>query len=185
MDRKLVSLFSGLAFVIVSGGAEYALSGGTSGWIPLAAGAAGAVAGWLVPFVSRSGAKSGDDPAAPVVKRTASELMALVSPGLTAVEASNLVKPHIGSIIEVSGVVTDVSEVSESTLRFARSVGVFFRIEDGRLIGAWLHRSCADEGRRLRLGDRVSVSGKVSEIGRDRLWMESCRLKPLDDADPS
>ncbi len=201
MDRKFVPLVSALALAVVSGVAEYVLSDGTSGWIPLAAGVAGAVAGWLALLAFPSGGKTraapvepaADPPAAPVdpaaaaraapaapvVKRTASELMDMFSGGLTSVQAQNLVRPYIGSAIDFCGEVSNVSESSPGR------VSVFFWVDEFRLLCAGLDPSCADEGRRLRRGDTVCVSGEIKTIEKLRFFVESCRLKPFDGPVPS
>lgn len=164
------ALVAGMAAAIVSGVVEYMVTGGNSTWAPLVSGVSGALIGWLVclaVFPQTSDVVSW---------RTPSELVAMVSDDLTLAEAANLVRPHIGSRIEVSGRVTDVIASPDFTWFLSRYV-VFVNSDDGvktiSHFGAFAGKSVL----RLKKGDRVTVVGRVERVASHEIQLVRSRLK--------
>ena len=105
MRSAWVSRIAAIATAFVGGLAEYVMTGETSTWIPLLAGLVGAVFGLIVSIILLPRQEGPF-----YTPRTVSELTNAVS-GITSIEADTVRKPHIGSRIKVSGVITDISAI--------------------------------------------------------------------------
>ena len=163
------TLFSSLVVAIISGLTEYILTDGLSTWIPLAAGIIGALIGGsicvlIVPRKKRPNARK-------------SAIEDIVSGNLTSIEANRLVKPYIGSTIEVSGTVLNVSAIQGVFFWFLERHLIVIDIGHGRKIFAVFRWFFTSSVRRFRVGDKVSVYGTIEEIREAALDLASCHIK--------
>ena len=142
---------------------EYALTNGSSGWIPVLASVAGGIIASIILKRLQEGQPVGlrnQDERKTFSPRTPKELVAAVS-GLTEIAATEVSNRHIGHWLRVDGTISDISEGFGSiTVHLARgddkvSVYLEFNEDDWR-----------DSLVTLNIGDYVSAEGKIRHISR-------------------
>ena len=176
MRSVWASGIGGIAGASAGGLAEYVMTGGSSTWIPLLAGLVGAVVGLAVSvtLLSRQ-----EEPF--YTPRTVSELTNTVRK-ITSIEADLISRQHIGSRIQVSGEITNISALR---VLIVFEYWVYIRVGDcaqdeAHLVVASFGRRYSSKLRTLRIGDHISVDGKISEIRSYEIRMGDCRILTLD-----
>lgn len=176
MRSVWASGIGGIAGASAGGLAEYAMTGGSSTWIPLLAGLVGAVVGLAVSATLLSHQK---EPF--YTPRTVSELTSAVR-GITSVEADLISKQHIGSRIKVSGAIADIWSIGffpigwYTVILNAKESGEDEEYE----VRARFSRRYSSKLRTLRIGDHMKVDGKIIEINSWTIGIGSCRILNLD-----
>ena len=93
--------------------------------------------------------------------------------GLTAVEADNATKPHIGIWLRVQGRVLNVYEQTEERMTVSLIQGfLFFQ----RKILAYFDRGSRDRLKILPLGHKIAVVGEIAIISGGGITLTKCKL---------
>ena len=167
----------------VAGLAEYWLTSGTSGWVPLVAGLLGAGVAVLPRLVL--GGRKGESALSPrteetdraekadqtlVVSRyTIAELTSAMEGDLTSLERDRRKQPFIDELVETRGVVSDVGRAS-----FGDRLWIHLDVDD-RSVTGWFDGS--DTGvDSLRVGDRVRIRGRVDDLSPSFVRLEAAEL---------
>ena len=144
---------------------EYILSGGTSGWIPIVAAAAGGILAWVIlPHILPS-------PTSRIfVKKTGSELVEKIK-DMTDVAAEPIVDSYIGLWMDVNGRINNV----------ARGIGTVTVYIDGGDVGpgfvlSFGKRLWFDKLKILDKGEKISAVGQIEGVSELFISLEKCEL---------
>ena len=170
-----------VAAALIAGAAEYVMTGGTSGWVPLGAGVAGAVGGWLVTIavvghgrVPAQGLPSESLAGRTFVRQSPTEIVEDFRTDQTSLEIELLSKRFVGHWLEVDGVVRDVAKGPPG-------VAATVRLEIGSrpdIALLFSHRAPDLEAvLLLKKGLKVRARGRISSVVRTTITLKECELE--------
>ena len=160
----------GLVTAGVAGLAEYWLTSGTSGWVPLVAGLGGVGATVLLrltlgarkgqskPWASTEDTKRTEkgDQAIAVSGYTIAELTSAMKGNLTSLERGRRKQLFLDKLVETRGVVSDVGKAGDRHW-------IDLQVDD-REVSCWFDGVVAGIDS-LKIGDRARIRGKVGDLG--------------------
>ena len=191
------SLASGVGAAMAAGILEYFMTGGTSGWVPLVSGVAGAIIGTAifvavrpktaVPNTSAPNTPAPNTPApntpapntpAPNVEdrilcpRTPQELVDMVA-GKTDMECERISQRYVNTWLDISGKVEDVEDRLD--------LGLHVTIEPPHWPGinysAYFSRKWMNRISILDIGDNISAVGQIDEINPRLIFLKNSEFK--------